>query len=350
MSSRIVPLSALSVMLLVIFWAVVATAQQVGPGGSLPVEQQTLPITPEQAAQAVPVQFQAPGQGAQPGAVLQPIAVQPALPAQAPEFQPLPQAPFVLTPQEAAVVDRVLDDWQRISSQVKTLKARFRRFDYDGVFGDANTPKRMVDGTIRYAAPDKGFYALDDESEKWICTGQSIFEFRSSDRKVREWRLPPQLQGQAISDGPMPFVFGVDKEKTKARYWVRLIPGAGSPGEVWLEAYPRMAKDAANYRKVDVILTFTVGADGTVTDLQPKAINQHLPNGKERTAYAFSEMSINNGLDKLQNGLDFFVRPSTPLGWSHELVDDGATAPPEGTPPGTPASGIGAAPTGGTVR
>ena len=192
MSSRIVPLSALSVMLLVIFWAVVATAQQVGPGGSLPVEQQTLPITPEQAAQAVPVQFQAPGQGAQPGAVLQPIAVQPALPAQAPEFQPLPQAPFVLTPQEAAVVDRVLDDWQRISSQVKTLKARFRRFDYDGVFGDANTPKRMVDGTIRYAAPDKGFYALDDESEKWICTGQSIFEFRSSDRKVREWRLPPQ--------------------------------------------------------------------------------------------------------------------------------------------------------------
>ncbi len=320
MSSRIVPLAALSVMLVVIFWAVMATAQQF-QGGVLPVQQQLLPAAVPQAG-----------------------AIQPDAPLQAPQFQPLPQPPFQLNEQEQAFVDRVLQDWQTVSGRVKTLEATFTRFDYDGVFGDPNKATREVEGRLRYAAPDKGHYELNDGTEKWVCTGTAIFEFRNVDKTVREHRLPPELQGQAISDGPMPFVFGVDKEKMKARYWVRIITPPGTQGEVWLEAYPRTAKDAANFRKVDVILRFTVNSDGTIADLQPKALNQHLPNDKARTAYLFTNMTINGAGAGLREWFNWFVRPNTPFGWQHQVIDDNAPAGPQAPQPATPAAGIGAAP------
>ncbi|MGC3965841.1 MAG: hypothetical protein QM775_00255 [Pirellulales bacterium] len=68
----------------------------------------------------------------------QPAAGQPA-PQQA------PAAPFTLTPQEEAVLDRLLVDWQNMSAGVKTFEASFARWDYDGVFS--------ASGRRRYTSP-----------------------------------------------------------------------------------------------------------------------------------------------------------------------------------------------------
>lgn len=283
MSSRTAPLVALSVMLLVIFWAVVATAQQTLPPAA---QQQSI----EQLTQP----------------------------------QPLPSAPFTLTPQEEAVLDRLLTDWQQMSAGVKTFEATFTRWDYDGVFGvqtpgEAPTPKRVVNGTLKYAAPDKGLYELGDQTEKWICTGDAVFEFRADLKQVREHPLPPELRGKAIADGPMPFVFGVEAAKMKARYWMRITP-QDKQDQVWLEVFPRYAKDAANFAKIDVVLSFA-HQNGTVTKLEPFALNMHLPNGKDRTVYQFSNMQTNAVLGNFQNFLGIFVRPGTPFGWQHQVVE-----------------------------
>jgi TIGR03009 family protein len=304
MSARILPLTALSVILLVLFGAVVASAQA-------PVEQQPAP-------------------GAAP------------LPLQQPA--PTPQAPFTLSQQEEASLDRLLIDWQNMSGNVKTFAAKFNRFDYDGVFGKADTPKRVVEGSLKYAAPDKGFYELNDQSEKWICTGDTIFEFRADQKQVREHPLPPNMRGKAISDGPMPFVFGVEAGKMKARYWLRIVTFPNQqPNQVGLEAFPRHAKDAANFTKVDIILTFEHN-NGTVTKLEPYAINLILPNGKDRTAYQFTEMTTNGFLDGVGNTLNIFVRPAIPFGWQHQVMDDDGPAGPEAPQPSQPAAGIGSAP------
>jgi len=340
MSSRIVPLTALSVMLLVIFWAVVATAQQ---PGAQPVGGQFLPIQPGD--------LQPGGQPPQPfGQVgpVQPGFAQPGVQPVAP-----PQAPFQLNPQEQQFVDRILDDWQAVSSRVKTLKADFALYDYNSVFnppapGEPEKPIRTTLGTVRYAAPDKGHYETQD-GEKWVCTGTAIFEFNKQLQKVREYRLPPQLQGQAISDGPMPFVFGVEKKKMNDRYWLRVITPAGRHGEVWLEAHPKLAKDAASFKRIEVILKFTLNADGTIADLQPFALNLIRQNEKERSAYTFQSMTTNSMKDGIANIVDWFITPKTPSGWSHEIADDGTQpepagpgAGPNGPPPG--AGGIGAVP------
>lgn len=304
MSARIVPLSVLVIVLTAIFCAVVATAQQPVPQG----------ITPEAAVAAGVASV------------------------------PQPQAPFALTPEEQAVVDRVLLDWQRMSADVKTFQCDFTRWDYDGVFGNGKDPKRVINGVLRYAAPDRGFYDLDDHSEKWICTGDAIFEFKSELKQVREYPLPPEMRGKAISDGPLPFVFGVEADKMKARYWLRITtPAERQSTQVWIEAYPKQAKDAANFTKVDVILSFE-HADGVVKKLEPYGINLVLPNGKDRTAYAFREMKTNSMLDKFNDFFNVFVRPSTPFGWQHQVVDDTVPTGPE-TPPGAqPGAGIGSLP------
>jgi TIGR03009 family protein len=228
---------------------------------------------------------------------------------------------------------------------VKTFDARFRRWDYDGVFGNGTVPKKYVEGSLKYASPDKGYYHLDDDSEKWICTGDAIFEFRLDLKKVREHRLPENMRGKAISDGPLPFVFGVEAAKMRARYWLRITTPAeaAEKNQVWIEAYPKFAKDAANFSRVDVILSFTF-ENGVVTKLEPHAINLVMPNQKDRTAYQFTQMTTNGVLNNLGETLGIFVRPATPLGWQHELMDDGMATGTEPSPAAGPAAGIGSAP------
>lgn len=343
MSSRIIPFVALSIMLLVIAGAVVASAQELQP----------IPQPGQQQYQQQPQPGQ-PGQGFAPGAEqLNQNAGQPV------QQQPAAQAPFTLAPQDEAVLDRVLTDWQNLSGSVKTFEAKFSRWDYDGVFGAANPgeqpkPKRVVDGKLKYAAPDKGLYELDDASEKWVCTGTSVFEFRADLKQVREHTLPPQMQGQAISDGPMPFVFGVEAAKMRARYWMRIVtPQDQQADKVWLEVFPKYAKDAANFERMYVVLSFA-HQNGTVTKLEPYALNMYLPNGKDRTVYQFREMKPNGVINNFNAFLNVFVRPTTPFGWQHVLMDEQGPAggqPPTAQQQQQPAPlGIGNAPQPGVQR
>lgn len=315
MSARIIPLSVLSFVLLAIFCAVVATAQE----ALNPSQQVGQTIQQNPLAQGI-----------------QQVVGEP---------QPPAQAPFTLTPEEEANLDRLLSDWQTMSAKVKTFEAGFNRWDYDGVFGNGTTPKKFVRGSLKYAAPDKGFYDLEDHSEKWICTGDAIFEFRADVSQVREHRLPANMRGKAISDGPLPFVFGVEAAKMKARYWMRITTPheAAQKSQVWIEAYPKFSKDAANFSRVDVILSFIV-ENGTVTKLEPYAINLVMPNQKDRTAYQFTSMTTNGVLNNINEFFGLFVRPATPLGWKHQLMDEGMANGAEPAPATPPAGGVGSAP------
>lgn len=340
MSSRIIPLAALSVVLVVIFWAVVATAQQ---PVQQPLQPAAQPIGQDQYGQ--PPQ-QVPQQQLQPIGQPQPVGQQPPVGrGQEPAPQPLAQAPFALSPQEEAVLDRLLTDWQKKSGEVKTFQSTFTRWDYDGVFGDGTKPKRVVNGKLKYAAPDKGYYELDDGSEKWICTGDAVYEFRKDLKEMREHPLPKEMRGQAIADGPMPFVFGVEAAKMKARYWMRIITPADpkiQATQVWLEVYPRHGKDSANFQKVDVILSFA--HDGVnLTKLEPHALNLHKPNGKDRDVYQFTDMVVNGTFAGIQNWFGDFVRPTAPFGWQHKVMDTG-DAPPGQQPAGQAQPGAAATP------
>jgi TIGR03009 family protein len=263
-------------------------------------------------------------------ALAQPLLPPRAAAAQPAPPQPLDHAPFQLDPQQQAALSQVLQRWQQTSSRVSTFSCTFTLFEYNAVFGDRQKPMRVEGGEIKYAQPDKGLYRVKAKGgEHWVCDGRAIYEFRHARQELIERRLPPELQGKAIADGPLPFVFGVDANKLVQRYWIRVTTPPEAKGQVWLEAYPQTRQDAANFQKVDIILT--------EPGLEPFALQMFEPQGQTRKVYQFADVSVNSSLHKVQEFMGGFVSPQTPLNWKHIIQEAPVSPqPPQGPTVSTP--------------
>lgn len=246
-----------------------------------------------------------------------------------------------LTAAEAAALDRLLAAWEQRSSAVRTWACRFYKWEYNAWSPAGEAGDRLAfsesGGELKYAAPDKGLYRVresrqwnpetrryeaipGDTGEHWVCNGTSIYEFRHTERQLKETVLPPEMQGKAISDGPLPFVFGAKAETLKQRYAMRIITPPGVNDQVWLEAIPRWQADAANFSRVELILQ--------ARDLMPFAMQLYKPGGQDRDVYQFDPKTslIDKGLDMIRD----FSRPLTPLGYTfvkEELPTTGSAQP-----------------------
>ncbi len=257
---------------------------------------------------------QPPVYGPQPPAQAQPSAPQAAGPPIVGQGQ-VPQAPFRLTPQEEAQLDRILNLWEQRSSAVKNFSCSLKRWEYDPVFGPPDRARFEDLGRIQYAAPDKGLFEIFGErAEKWVCDGKSVYEYNFLKKQVIEWQLPPELQGRAIANSPLPFLFGARAAALKQRYFLRIITPPDVQGQqTWLEAYPRFQQDAANFRKAELILTNR--------DMMPMALKLYSPNGKNSTSYQFYEIVVNDIWDPLKPS-PFVGR--VPVGWTKIQGDSAA--------------------------
>ncbi len=239
-------------------------------------------------------------------------------------------APFRLTPEQQQHVDNILVAWERTSTAVKTYKCEFTRWEYDSVFGPKNDASVVSSGEIRYMAPDKGLFKVTkaeqalvqppakqgdppkwelkklppDQLEHWVCDGTSVFELRHKDKQLVEQQLPEELQGTAIADGPLPFVFGAKAAKLKHRYWIREIESPSPQEQIWLEAHPRFQADAANFQKVEVILTRK--------EFMPIAIQLYDPGSGKRTVYQLTKPAVNGVFD---DKFRPFIAPNLPFGY-----------------------------------
>jgi TIGR03009 family protein len=282
-------------------------------------------INPAATAQQPAVPLQAGQQAAvqQPAA---PAGVQPA------PLQPPPG--FQLNALQQGALNQVLDTWKHHSGQITTFKCSFERLEYDVAFGPArDIPLNKNKGELSFGKPDKGSFRIMEVKtwhatpvppggpppaqiqgdwvaqpnavgEHWVCDGKSIFEYRHDNKQLVETPIPPQLQGQAIADGPMPFLFGAEPQKLKSRYWLRLAQQANQD-QIWLTALPMYQAQAADFKQVDVILDRQ--------QMLPTHMQVHLPNGS-RHVYVFdiANASINNPLARIQN---WFQLPRLPSGW-----------------------------------
>lgn len=244
--------------------------------------------------------------------------------------------PFQLSDTDQAYVDQILQMWENTSKDIKTFDSAFERWEYDPVFGPADVPFIKSRGQLSYSKPDKGSFKITDiqryvqkdpnkpgtyepqkeeVGEHWVCDGKAIYEYKHDKKQLVVSALPEQMRGQSIVDGPLPFLFGAEAAKLKARYWIRCKQS--NAAEIWLEAYPRTQEDAANYHHVDVMLNRKT--------MMPAAIQVHMPNGRNRAVYMFNDKpTVNGALDALFGTL--FASPRTPLGWTR-VVEQLPTAP-----------------------
>ncbi|MCA9247027.1 MAG: TIGR03009 domain-containing protein [Planctomycetales bacterium] len=247
------------------------------------------------------------------------------------EAPPRPIPFFQLTQQESVLLDQILELWEGESGKVKSFKCPFERWVYDPVWGpgpDIAMTKSM--GQLKYAKPDKGMFKITDVlhytpaddpakpptwnpkageyGEHWVCDGEAVYQFNTGQKKLIVNELPQEMRGQAIAEGPLPFLFGAEKEKLKTRYSMKVTQ---TQPDIWIETLPRYREDAANYRRVTVILNRE--------KFLPSAMRVELPNGKTREVFIFhlDQSKVNDPLDRF---IGAFQQPRTPFGWTKEVV------------------------------
>ncbi len=315
-----------TILLLVCLVATSTNAQYQPQQNYQPRQYQPQQHQPQQPQQQ-PVQYQ-PAQG-QPVQQIQPGQVQPG------QVQPgqgfVPQG-FQLNQVEQTYLDQVLDQWEKQSSQVSTFYCKFTRLAYDPVFGPgASQHKHEESGVVSYQKPDKGSFQIKKVKawdaakqeylenpniigEHWVCDGKSVFEYKNEQKLLVERPIPPNMQGKSIVDGPLPFLFGAEAAKLKARYWMR-IDHRSEENQIRLVAAPKRQSDAMNYRFVELMLD--------KQKMLPVAMQVHLPN-QSRAVYTFdiAGAKVNNRINQLWNQM--FQTPRTPLGWK-KVVEDPTT-------------------------
>ena len=245
--------------------------------------------------------------------------------------------PFQLSPSEQQYVDQILLMWESKSAEIKTFDCQFERWEYDPVFGPGNdTPSIKSHGQLTYSKPDRGSFKINEihryvqpdkaqpgeyvlqeheVGEHWVCDGKAVYEYKHDKKQLVVQALPPQLRGTAIVDGPLPFLFGAEAAKLKARYWIRVKQS--DEATIWLEAFPRHQADAANYQRVEVMLERKT--------MMPNAIQVHMPNGRSRAVYMFQDSTVNGTMNQLFGAI--FSSPRTPLGWKRVVQEAPPTAP-----------------------
>ena len=273
-----------------------------------------------------------------------------------PPIGPIAQGPprqpdwFPLAANVQQWVDDVLVEWERESAKVNYYECTFERWEFEPVFGprDGN-PKTLASGVLKYQSPDKGLFRVEnlqqyvppaqpggkphfvvpkgEFGEHWVCNGVSIFEFDNRQKKLFERVLPKEMQGKAIADGPLPFLFGAQAATIKQRYWIKpLTPPDGVNNEYWLEAWPKSRQDSANFKFVQVVIA--------QNDFMPSALAVYMPNYNPKTnpariEYQFADRKARLKSEKFKAAdLQFwkaqFYEPKTPLGWKKEVMNLGA--------------------------
>ena len=191
------------------------------------------------------------------------------------------------------------------------------------IFGPPDQPKFIDTGIIKYAAPDRGMFRVettekdgkdvpieDARAEHWISDGKSIFEYNHTKKQLIEHKLPPELQGKAIADSPLPFLFGAEAQKLKQRYWIRIVTPADVKDKIFLEAFPRYQQDAANFHHAEFII---IDRGDVAVCLEPRSAQQErsdrvpvLQYRGERSVAAVQGRSVSAGM---------------PLGWQ-KIVEE----------------------------
>jgi TIGR03009 family protein len=245
-----------------------------------------------------------------------------------PEGEASQQGPFRLTSEHQQALDRMLAEWERRNSDVTLFRCEIQRWEFDLVFNKENNGlKRTAVGELKYRAPDRGLYRVRDAKtgewiEDWRCDGKAIYEFNYEKKQLIERTLPPELQGKAITNGPLPFIFSAKADTLKKRYFMRLKnPPPGHEDKICIEAYPRLQADAANFMRAELLLWKET--------MMPFALHLVLPNGKSSTDHVFKDIKTNDPLGVL---LGDFDAPRTPPFWKRLIDPEGAPVDAESPP------------------
>ena len=185
-------------------------------------------------------------------------------------------------------------------------------------------------GEIKYANPDKGLFRVDSImfykgmkegkpqygpnpnkfGEYWVCNGRELIEYDREAKQCNVQALPPNMQGTQIFNSPLPFVFNLDAEKIKQRYWVKLMKSP-KPNTYLVQAWPKLQEDRAQYKMVQVVLS---------AGFEPEVLLMYAPNFDQKLApqwdhYEFTSVKRNALGASFKQFMNNFIPQKPPASW-----------------------------------
>ena len=211
------------------------------------------------------------------------------------------------TPKE---MDPVLQEWEQKTAHIESLKGSFSRFTYDSVFG----VEKRAKGNYWFKSPDKAkmeflpdpviveaaeklqpgqklqhkvgekpnqviYEVVADEQTSWICTGSEILALNHAPKTYSRMEIPQQYRGQRITDGPLPFLFGMKAESVKKRYAMTFGSQHNPSQLIHIVAFPLVPALQKEFIRAELMLD--------PNTFMPRAVRLWDPTGNKQTSYVF---------------------------------------------------------------
>jgi TIGR03009 family protein len=242
---------------------------------------------------------------------LQGLALTVLLGAAAPLVAQKPQTPPTTSPARPAVADALdgyLDRWQKTMEQVQALSAQIKRTEKDQV----TDVEKHFTGYTKYLRVGAGATTQNlallqmtpdgkkDFSERFVCSGALLYEYRPSEKVVMAHELPKPKAGQVSDDNFLSFLFGMKKEEAKKRYDLKLTKT--DPYYLYVDIQPRFAADKGDFQQAQIVLNKET--------MLPRRLWFKASNGTEVTWDVVQINSNDKTIDRRE-----FDAPTPPAGW-----------------------------------
>lgn len=292
------------------------------PSASRPA-QSTQPAQPAQPAQPTStVQSPQTNQNAQPSRPTRPAAA-PAQTGAASSvlnaFVP-PPAHYKLSENEQLKLNEFLTHWENFGKGIKQVSCDVHMMEFDGgvLQQDSKKPVAHNWGLFRFKAPNQLLYHIKGEFSyanvdsggtavwkegqnelKIVLDGKSLTQYDYENKKAIVYPLAEDEQNLDLTmdNGQFPLFFVAKAETLKNRFYLRLVtPEKKRQSEVWIEAFPRYARDAQQFQSIVVILS--------LKDMQPTYMRKVGVNGKSKTDLKFERVEVNKGRWTIEGTVD----------------------------------------------
>jgi TIGR03009 family protein len=207
-----------------------------------------------------------------------------------------------------ASLDAVLGRWEQSMKSVTNLTAQLNRTTLEKAFQTTE----VFEGTAKYMKPNMAILFMTKRGkpevyEKYMCSGNYLYEFAPRDKVIRVHEMPRPKQGNVADDNLLSFLFGMKAADAKARYELTLLPSpANDRWYSYILIKPRSAADKNDFARARLVLNSTT--------FLPRQLWFEQPNGNEIT-WDFLKIDTKTELKRAE-----FMPPQLPRDWKMEQV------------------------------
>ena len=245
--------------------------------------------------------------------------------------------------QDAKVVadlNQILAAWEGHSQKTKTLETDFEHWHYAIKDAPKGVHATKGNGILKYSNPDKGVFQVEELlyyqgpgpagagpryafgvnpktgkeirlGPHWVCNGRELIEYDYKEEKCKIMMLPANMQGNAIVNSPLPFVFNLKADDLNRRYWLQLVPSK-VPGTYLINAFPKTQQDRSQYKLVQVMLDQQLNIHTLV--LYPPHFNDKT--SPDYDVYQFKNVKRNSVGAAVARFAKAFIPANPPKGWT----------------------------------